>query len=172
MNILLIITAALMAGYSIPPEPGGVSGIRDHYSHVKSLMADEYGMYRTVIEINPTGVSYPAVGNYSEEITLYWVLEEETRDKVLLFASVSAEHAAMSGYTEILYGYDGEVLFTLYTAPRYDGSVRETRRYFSGGREIYATCRTITDGTEEFIQPPDEDPSREPEDLMGAFKLL
>lgn len=172
MNTLLIVTAALLAGYSVPPEPGAVSGIRDHYSQVKSMMEDEYGMYQTVISINPTGVPYPAVGIYNEEITLYWILEEESREKVLLFASITAEHSAMSSYTEILYGYDGEIMFSFHTTPSYDGSVQEIRRYFSDGSEIYATCKTISDGTEEYIQPPDEDPARNPEDLLGAFMLL
>ena len=172
MNTLLIITAALLAGYSVPPEPDAVAGIRDHYSQVKSMMEDEYGMYRTIISINPTGVPYPAVGIYNEEITLYWILEEESREKVLLFASITAEHSAMSSYREILFGYDGEVMFSFYTAPTYDGSVQEIRRYFSRGREIHATCKTVADGTEEYVQPPEEDPARDPEDILGAFRLL
>ncbi|MBD3278608.1 MAG: hypothetical protein GF388_09925 [Candidatus Aegiribacteria sp.] len=172
MNALIIIATALLAGYSVPPEPDAVSEIRAHYSQVKSMMEDEYGMYRTVIEINPTGVPYPAVGNYYEEITLYWIRQAETGEKNLLFASINAEHAAWSDYTEILYGYDGEVMFTFYTAPTYDGSVQEIRRYFSEGREIHATCRITIDGTEEYIQPPEEDPARDPEDILGAFRLL
>lgn len=173
MIISLLITFCLTAGYTVPTEPPEVLEIREHYGEVKTLMDDEYGFYRTVIDINPTYVPFPAVGNYREEITFYWIIGEEYDSYQLLFVTISTEHAAHADYTEILYN-NGEAVFTLYSFDYNDGVQEESRRWFRGGEEIHATCCVISDDTTEYFSPSERENNfiRDPEKLMEVFNML
>ncbi len=171
MTMYLLITFCLTAGYTVPPEPSEVPGIRELYSEVKDRMEDEYSFYRTVIDINSTDLPYPAVGDYREEITLYWTLDEEYGGKILHFIIISCERAAWTEYGEILY-HNGEAVFTYYSRVNYDEILEESRRWFCGGEEIHATCRTISDDVIEYHFPPESDYMRDPETLMEIFRML
>jgi hypothetical protein len=173
MIISLLIALCLIAGYTVPPEPPEVLEIREHYSDVKELMEDEYALYRTDIDINSTNVPYPAVGNYREQISFYWFLDEEYGTYELLFVTISAEHAAHADYTEILYN-KGEAVFTLYSFVYSDGVLEESRRWFSGGEEIHATCCIISGDTTEYLSPSERGNNfiRDPEKLMEVFNML
>lgn len=172
MTIFLLIAFCLMAGYTVPREPPEVQEIREHYGEIKALLDDEYAFYRTVIDINPTYVPYPAVGNYREEITFYWTLDEEFHTGELLFVTISGEYAAYTDYAEILYDYTGEAVFTFYSYANYDEILEESRRWFCGGEEIHATCRIISDDITEYISPQESDSMRDPEQLMNIFRML
>lgn len=127
MIISLLITFCVTAIYTVPPEPSEVLEIRERYCEVKVLIEDECALYRTVIDINPTYVPYPAVGTYREQITFYWLLGQEYDTYELLFVTIAGEHAAWTDYTEILYD-NGEAVFTYYSFPNYDGVLEESRR--------------------------------------------
>ena len=171
MTISLLITFCIITGYTVPPEPPEVQEIREHYGEIKAMMEDEYSFYRTVIDINPTDVPYPAVGNYRKQIIFYWALDEEYGGKILLFVTISCERAARTEYGEILY-HNGGAVFTFYSNANYDEILEESRRWFSGGEEIHATYRTVSDGITEYFSPPESDSMRDPETLMEIFMMI
>lgn len=172
MMAAFLAAALLIAGYTVPAEPPGVQSVRARYGEVSELIQQEYDVYSTRITVNPDNVSYPAVGNYMEEITMYWTLDPGTMERVLHFVTVEGEHAAWTDYTEILYDDDGKVLFTFYTCPDLEGRTTETRRWFSGGEQIHSTSRTVSGGEHEYFPPPEIDSMRDPSALLKVFRLL
>jgi len=174
MIISILAFFCIAAGYTVPPEPSEVLEIRELYSEVKVLMEDEYALYRTVIDINSTNVPFPAVGNYREEITLFWTLAEEHDAYKLLFVTISGEHAAYKDYTEILYDYSGEAVFTLYSFSYSGELLEESRRWFCAGEEIHATCCLISDDSIEYLSPPERESNfvRDPETIMEIFGMI
>ncbi|MCD4702644.1 MAG: hypothetical protein K8S24_12390 [Candidatus Aegiribacteria sp.] len=174
MTISLLIAFCITTGYTVPAEPPEVLEIREHYGEIREQMDDEHGFYRTVIDINPTDVPFPAVGHYREQITFYWTLDEEYGTYKLLFVTISGEHAANTDYTEILYDYDGEAVFTLFSFINPNGILEETRRWFSGGEEIHATCRIVSEDATEYLSPSERESNfmRDPETLMETFRMI
>jgi hypothetical protein len=109
--MLSFLLAAALVSAGLPPEPPEVLEIRSAYGSAWEDV-DAGLLYRTEIVINPDLLSYPALGNYRESITLYW--KAEAGDRWLVLAVYDAEFAAHDEYAEILYSggpFEEEAVF-------------------------------------------------------------
>jgi hypothetical protein len=169
MFSLLLATA--LAASQLPPEPPEVPEIRQVYNTAWDDIGEGL-LYRTEIVINPDLLSYPALGNYRESITLYWAAE--AGDRWLVLAVYDAEFAAHDEYAEILFSggpFEEEAVFYYF---RQDGPFAEYRTWYEGGEALYGTQRYLPD-EDPFLMDERDDYRGEPGlpgRMLDLFRLL
>lgn len=159
-----------------------ITEIRDYYTEVKERIDDEYDLYRTEIFINTEDESYPALGNYQEEITFYW--GSEGGSSWLVLAVWSGEHASHNEYGEVLFsepddprgGEIGELVFQFVSFDNNDDNMAEVRWWFSQGELLQSAGETVySDGVVYEYEPavPDEyDYAHSPAELLDMFNSV
>ncbi len=142
---------------------GRIEDIREAYNEVnKMIQNDEY--YRTEISVNSSNLSFPAVGIFNRQITMFWESRPwaETAYGIIKI-HVKSEISAAEYYDEYLFDEEGNLIFC-YKDGGYDEIQR--RYYFSGGRLL----RLIAEGT--VYDSPDEQQKKEAADVLKAAEGL
>lgn len=116
-----MVTAGLMFAESI----GEISEL---YSEVQRMIDFDEDLYLSELEINSTGIMYPALGSYGRSFDFYWGLDEENYpSSKLLFIAVNSQYAAVEEYEEFLFNGAGELVF-YFSSGGYE--MAEQRFYF------------------------------------------
>jgi hypothetical protein len=135
-GVKLALSAMLVLGFSAILWAGvedQVQYIRDIYQQVNDEI-DAGDLYRTVVDVNIDGKSYPAVGIYHPVLTFYFGFsEEEPYPDNLMKAHLVVDRSAYHEYTEFLYNGYGALIF-VYVTGRPD--MPETRFYYDQGQLI------------------------------------
>ncbi|MCD4701530.1 MAG: hypothetical protein K8S24_06705 [Candidatus Aegiribacteria sp.] len=125
---LVLLPAGLFAGVE-----DNVQYIRDIYRQTNEEI-DNGELYRTIVDINVDGLSYPAVGTYHPVLTLYFGFsEEEPYPDNLRKAILVVDRAAYHEYSEFLYDGYGDLIFVYVTG---QPNMPEMRFYYHLGELI------------------------------------
>ncbi|MBN1620735.1 hypothetical protein JW890_08425 [candidate division WOR-3 bacterium] len=142
---------------------GTIEEIREAYNEANEMIKnDEY--YRTDISVNSHNLSFPAVGIYNRQITMFWESRPWSETVYgIVKIHIKSEISAAGYYDEYLFDEEGNLIFC-YREGGYDEI--ERRYYFSGDRLL----RLIAEGT--VHDNPDEQQKREAADVLKAAEGL
>lgn len=125
IGLFFIITGLLSAGVTEQ-----VQNIRDIYNQTNEEI-NSGELYKTVVDINADGLSYPAVGVYHPVLTFYFGFSEENPyPDNLRKAMLVVDRAAYHEYSEFLYDGYGELIFAYVTG---NPMMPEMRFYYHNG---------------------------------------
>ena len=141
MNLMKIICVLLLAACAVQ------ASVEEDVQYIRSVYGDvgeqiENGeLYRTSVEINADGLSYPAVGVYHGMLDFYFGFAEESPyPDNLMKAVLTMERSAYEEYTEFLYNGYGDLIFVYATG---QPNMPEMRFYYKSG-EVFR----IVEGSE------------------------
>ena len=110
MISLVLFSSCLFAGVQEQ-----VQYIRDIYDWTNEEI-DKEELYKTVVDVNTDGLSYPAVGTYHPYLTFYFGFSEENPyPDNLRKAILTVDRAAYHEYSEFLYDGFGNLIFVYMT---------------------------------------------------------
>lgn len=126
--ILVITTGLLLSGVNEQ-----VQYIRNIYNQTNEEIT-KGNLYKTVVDINADGMSYPAVGTYHPVLTFYFGFSEENPyPDNLRKAILVVDRAAYHEYSEFLYNGYGDLIFAYITGIP---NMPEIRFYYYQGNLI------------------------------------
>ncbi|MCD4775949.1 MAG: hypothetical protein K8S15_07845 [Candidatus Aegiribacteria sp.] len=165
MLSLLLCTSCLYAGVQEQ-----VQYIRDIYSQTNEEV-DNGELYKTVVDVNTGGLSYPAVGTYHPLLTFYFGFSEENPyPDNLRKAILIVDRAAYHEYSEFLYDGFGNLIFVYMTGiPQ-----KPEMRYYYYQGELIKVVEDSSDYTSFNSEQVDRSNSvqDQSETLIGTFNRL
>jgi hypothetical protein len=140
--LLLVISLLVLSSSVFADVTEQVDDIRNIYDHTNQEI-ENGELYRTEVDINADGLSYPAVGIYHPVLTLYFGFSEENPyPDNLRKAVLIVDRAAYHEYSEFLYDGYGRLIFA-YIAGQPD--YPEMRFYYYYGELI-----KVIEGSDSF----------------------
>ncbi|MCK4806181.1 MAG: hypothetical protein KAT09_00970 [Candidatus Aegiribacteria sp.] len=153
------------------------AGVQEQIQYIRDIYAwtneeiEKEELYKTVVDVNTEGLSYPAVGTYHPLLTFYFGFSEENPyPDNLRKAILIVDRAAYHEYSEFLYDGYGNLIFVYMTGRPVEP---EMRFYYYQGELI----KIVEDSSDYYsfnFEQIDHSNSvqNQGEELIGTFLRL
>ncbi len=168
--LLYVISLILYSSCLFAGAQEQVQYIRDIYGQTNEEIDNEE-LYKTVVDVNTGGLSYPAVGTYHPLLTFFFGFSEENPyPDNLRKAILIVDRAAYHEYSEFLYDGFGNLIFVYITGKPEEP---EMRFYYYQG-ELIKIIEDSSDYTSFNAEQIDRSNSvqNQGENLIGTFSRL
>lgn len=150
-----------------------IEEIREEYNTANEMIQNEE-FYVTQINVNSSGMSFPATGIYEKTALLYWECDPESDDFYhLVKVHCRKTISAFEEYSEMLFNDRGQLIF-FYRKGRYgENPEDESRFYFSEWRLIRTIHNGEVSNTPKEVQiETAENIIEQAKEIYEAFKII